>query len=258
MPDAALSVSPETEMFVVAGPPRALRGELRLRNDSNEKLKLRSVSVRSRERGKAPPGLEFANLQVGARLRPGEQAAIPLELELNSETAPGIYELETEIGGRMVPIRAHVTPHVDLRIEPAAVTLLVGSNRTVEHEFIAENAGNVPLPLGERCEAPLFDSVDFMTAFREGIRKSVGVELKPRFEQIFDQVGRMQVGSLLVHRERTTLKPGERRQMSARFELPEDIKPGRHYRASLELYNATLRVDIYTTEKVRRRAANKG
>jgi hypothetical protein len=37
--------------------------------------------------------------------------------------------------------------------------------------------------------------------------------------------------------------------MTARFELPEDIKPSRHYQAELELYNATLTVDIYTTEK---------
>ncbi|HEV3409805.1 MAG TPA: hypothetical protein VG095_05900 [Chthoniobacterales bacterium] len=256
MPDPALSVSPETETLVVAGPPGTLRGELRLRNDSNEKLKIRGARLTSRRGAEVS---DFGQMQVGVRLQPGEEAVVPLELSLGADTAPGVYDLEMDVGGRSVAVRAHVTPHVDLRIEPAAITLLVGADRVVEHEFVAQNAGNVPLALGARCEAPLSDSVDFMTAFREGIRKTVGVELKPRFEQIFDEVGRMQVGSLLVHRERTTLKPGECRQMSARFEVPEDIKPGRHYRASLELYNATLRVDIYTTEKVsRRRAANKG
>jgi hypothetical protein len=142
-------------------------------------------------------------------------------------------------------------------MEPSAVTLLVGSNLVIEREFMAENAGNVPLPLGERCEAPLFDSIDIFTALREGLRKTVGEELKPRVEKILDEIGRVQVGSLVVERERVTLRPGERRQMSARFVLPADIKPSRHYRAVLELYNATLLVDIYTTEKAgsRRNAA---
>jgi hypothetical protein len=134
-------------------------------------------------------------------------------------------------------------------MEPTAVTLLVGANRVIEREFVVENAGNVPLPLGDRCETPLLDSIDFITAFREGLRKNVGVELKARVEKILDEIGRVQVGPLVVERERVTLRPGERRQITARFELPEDIKPSRHYRAVLELYNATLMVDIYTTEK---------
>ncbi len=85
--------------------------------------------------------------------------------------------------------------------------------------------------------------------FQEGLRKNVGVELKQRLERVLDDVGRAQVGPLRVHRERVILQPGERRAMVARFELPDDIKPARHYRALLELYNATLTVDIYTTEK---------
>jgi hypothetical protein len=119
----------------------------------------------------------------------------------------------------------------------------------IEREFVAENFGNIALHLGARCETPLLDSLDFITALREGLRKTVGIELKTRVEKILDEIGRVQVGSLVVHRERVMLRPGERRQMTARFELPEDIKPSRHYRAVLELYNATLHVDIYTTEK---------
>ena len=44
-------------------------------------------------------------------------------------------------------VEAHVTEHVDFRMDPSEVTLLVGSNLVIEREFIAENAGNVPLPL---------------------------------------------------------------------------------------------------------------
>lgn len=260
MAHAALTASPETETLVVAGPPQRLRGELRLRNDSAEKLKLRSLLVRARTGEKSAHALEAATMEVGARLRPGEQALVPMELALRSQTAPGFYALEMDVGGRILPVEAHVTEHVDFRIEPGAVTLLVNGARTIEREFVAENAGNVPLPLGERCEAPLFDSLDFFSGLREALRKTVGVEAKQRLEKLLDELGRRQVGPLVVHRERVTLRPGERRRMAARFELPRDIKPARHYRAALELYNATLIVDIYTTEKVRvkRRPAKKG
>ena len=253
MPDAALSASAATDTLVVAGPPQALNGRFYLRNDSTEKLKIRGFAVRGRAKTKGAPKLASATMRAAARLRPGEQAPVALTLTVPGETAPGVYEMEMEIGDRSVAVQAHVTEHVDFRMEPSAITLLVGANRVIERQFVAENAGNVPLPLGDRCETPLLDSIDFITALREGLRRTVGVELKPRLEKIMDEIGRVQVGSLVVERERVILRPGERRQMTARFELPEDIKPSRHYRAELELYNATLSVDIYTTEKAGRK-----
>jgi hypothetical protein len=249
MPEAALSASAETDTLVVAGPPHALCGRLQLRNESDDKLKIRGFEVRGRGKTKSIPNLAAATMRAAARLRPGEDAPVAMTLIVPGETAPGVYEMEMEIGDRAVSVEAHVTEHVDFRMEPSAITLLVGANRIIERQFVAENTGNVPLPLGDRCETPLLDSIDFITALREGLRRTVGVELKPRLEKIMDEIGRVQVGSLVVERERVILRPGERRQMTARFELPEDIKPSRHYQAELELYNATLTVNIYTTEK---------
>jgi hypothetical protein len=249
MAEAALSPETETETLIVAGPPHALCGQLQLRNDTDEKLKVRRLPVRDRADDKSPRKIKAATLEAAARLRPGEQALVPMQLTVNAQTAPGVYQMEVKIGDRALPVQAHVTEHVDFRMEPSAVTLLAGADRVIEREFVAENVGNVALHLGDRCETPLLDSLDFITALREGLRKTVGIELKTRVEKILDEIGRVQVGSLVVHRERVTLRPGERRQMTARFELPEDIKPSRHYRAVLELYNATLHVDIYTTEK---------
>ena len=249
MPAAAFSATSGAETLVIAGPPHALCGRLRLRNDSEEKLKVRGFALRDRAGEKGARKLNATTMQAAARLRPGEQAMVAVQLAVGGQTTPGVYELEVEIGDKTLPVQAHVTEHVDFKMEPSAVTLLVGSNRVIEREFVAENAGNVPLPLGERCETPLLDSIDFITALQEGLRKTVGEELKPRLEKVLDEIGRVQVGSLVVERERVTLRPGERRTMTARFVLPEDIKPSRHYRAVLELYNAVLSVDIYTTEK---------
>jgi hypothetical protein len=249
MPAAVFPASSEAETLVIAGPPHALVGRLPLRNDSEEKLKVRGFALRDRGSEKGARQLSATTMRAAARLRPGEQAMVAVQLAVSGQTAPGVYEMEVEIGGKTLPVQAHVTEHVDFKMEPSAVTLLVGSNPVIERAFVAENAGNVPLPLGERCETPLLDSIDFITALQEGFRKTVGEDLKPRVEKIMDEIGRVQVGALVVERERVILRPGERRPMTARFVLPADIKPSRHYRAVLELYNATLSVDIYTTEK---------
>ena len=246
---AALSASSETETLVVAGPPHALRGRLRLRNDSEEKLKVRGFALRDRAGKKDARKLSAATMQAAARLRPGEEANVVMQLAVSRQTAPGVYEMEVEIGDRTLPVQAHVTEQVDFKIEPSVVTLLVGSNRVIEREFMVENAGNVPLPLGERCEASLRGSIDPITALRNSLRNTIGEELKPRIEKILDEIARTQVGPLVVERERVTLSPGERRQITVRFVLPEDIKSSRHYRAVLGLYNALLVIDIYTTEK---------
>lgn len=249
MPAAALSANSETETLVVAGPPHALRGRLRLRNDSEEKLKVRGFALRERAGKKDAPKLSAATMQAAARLRPGEEAVVAMQLAVSGQTTPGVYVMDVEIGDRTLPVEAHVTEHVDFKLEPSTLTLLVGSNLEIEREFVVENAGNIALPLGERCEVPLLGSIDLVTALRESLRNNIGEELKSRIEKILDEIGRVQVGSLVIERERITLSPGERRQLKVRFVLPEDIKPSRHYRAVLGLYNATLMVDIYTTEK---------
>ena len=105
MPDAALSASAETDKLVVAGPPHALGGRLHLRNDSEEKLKIRGFAVRGRTRTKGAPKLANATMRAAARLRPGEQAPVAMTLIVPGETAPGVYEMEMEIGDRSVAVK---------------------------------------------------------------------------------------------------------------------------------------------------------
>jgi hypothetical protein len=54
-------------------------------------------------------------------------------------------------------------------------------------------------------------------------------------------------GTLAIKREATILEPGEKRTINVEFQLPPSLKPLRHYRTNLQLYNAAQTVDIYTT-----------
>jgi hypothetical protein len=59
----------------------------------------------------------------------------------------------------------------------------------------------------------------------------------------------LQAGTLTTKRKPMVLRPGQKLAVDVEFQLPPDLKPLRHFRASLQLYNATLSVDIYTTAK---------
>ena len=59
--------------------------------------------------------------------------------------------------------------------------------------------------------------------------------------------GDLQAGELITRRDPIVVHPGEKRSVDVAFDLPAELKPLRHYHANLQLYNATLLVDIYTT-----------
>ncbi len=66
-----------------------------------------------------------------------------------------------------------------------------------------------------------------------------------------DEWSELQVGTLVIHRSPVTLHPGGKVTVDVDFELPDGLKPLRHYYANLQLYTAVLGVDIYTTAKAK-------
>jgi len=233
---------------VFSGPPHRLRGNFRLMNPSGQKLKLTNIPIET-EGLLGPARLPLRTVSLGARLAPGEQALIPGTLRLDPQTPPGSYDFSVNIAGQSVPATAHVTDVVDFRMEPTTVTLLVGAETSFERTFVIENAGNVPLPLGERCEAPLIDSIDLESAMLTGLHEAREDELKLKVDAWLDEWGRRSGGMLAILRDPIILRPGQKITAKATFELPEDLKPFRCYHADLQLYNATVAVDIYTTRK---------
>lgn len=231
-----------------SGPPTRLQGTIRLSNPTADKVKLRSASVKSGNLMGAAR-LPLTEVPLAVRLSPGEQMNAQSVIDVDPQTPPGSYSLELDIGGQTVEATAFVTEVVDFRIEPGAVTILAGQASKYEREFVIENAGNVPLPLGERCEAPLLDSVDLVTSMLMGLHKAKGHDTEDQVESWLKEWGQIEAGTLVVSRAPIILGPGQKMTATAVFEMPPGLRPLRHYRASLQLYNATLAVDVYTTAK---------
>ena len=253
-PSLQLAGTPRTRLFFT-GPPQALTGLIPLVNPSDAKLKLRSIGLSSSSL-KGAARLPLGTMPFYARLYPGEQADVPGTIMLDSRTPPGNHQFEITIGDTTLAAEAHVEEVVDLRMSPGRITLLAGSAGSYAHTLVVENAGNVDLPTGNLCETPIVDSNDLASAMVAGINDSDKSTVEAMVKSILLHWGELQVGTLVTRRPAMVLHPGQKLAVEIQFELPDTLKPLRHYQANLQLYNATLSVDIYTTANYGRKAAD--
>ena len=236
------------ELFF-SGPPHALTGTIPLVNTGGEKQKIQAVAVGASAL-KGAAGLPLREFSFYAKLNPGEQVNIPGKIRLDRRTRPGTYQIEVTVGSRTMPATAHVAEAVELRVEPSQITILAGSRTTYTRKFTLENAGNVDLPLGERCETPIFESSDLISSMLVGLHKSDKSSAESMLKGFLQEWSELQVGTLVVKREPVILHPGQKVVTDVEFELPAELKPLRYYHTNLQLYNSLLSVDIYTTAKI--------
>lgn len=253
-PSLQLAGTSKKRLFFT-GPPQALTGLIPLVNHSDAKLKLRSIGLSSPSL-KGAARLPLGTMPFYARLHPGEQADVPGTIMLDSSTPPGSHRLEITVGDTTVPVEAHVEEVVDLRMSPAQITILAGSTTSFTRTLVVENAGNVDLPTGELCETPILDSNDLASALVAGINDSDKSTIEAMVKGILLKWGELNAGTLVTRRPAMVLHPGQKLAVEIRFELPATLKPLRHYWANLQLYNAALSVDIYTTANYGRKAAD--
>jgi hypothetical protein len=231
-----------------SGPPQALTGNIPLINRGVEKQKLRSLAVSS-ERLQGVASLPLEEIPFYAKLYPGQQANVRSMIVLDSTTPPGSYEFQMTVGDRTVPATVQVAEVVDLRVTPASLTILAGGPKSYKRQFVAENAGNVDLLTGAQCEAPIFDSSDLVTGLLVGLRKADKTSVEAMVKGFLDEWAEIEAGTLIVKRPAIVIHPGEKLTVEVEFVLPDSLKPLRHYHANLQLYNANLGVDIYTTAR---------
>jgi hypothetical protein len=239
---------PEETRLSFSGPPKGLTGTIPLVNRGSEKQKVRSIAVSS-EKLLGAARLPLREIPFFARLYGGEQVSVPATLVLDAQTPPGSYDLELTVGSRTLPATAHVSEVVDLRLDPTQITILAGSATSYTRTLVVENAGNVALPTGAQCEAPIFDSFDLVSTFLTGLSKGDRQSAESMTTAFLNEWASLSAGTLVSKRKPMILAPGQKLSADVEFQLPANLKPLRHYRASLQLYNATLSLDIYTTAK---------
>ena len=236
----------DDEPIIFYGPPGSVRGTVRLHNRSTEKVKLSAIALDfPKLRGPAREPLD--SLSMLARVYPNQQAQVPAVLNIDPSTPPGTYDGSLQVGERWQRVRVHITEHIDLRVQPRSVSIFTEGELVFPREFVVENAGNVPLRLGDDCIVPLGDALELRAAVRQGLRDACGASkgedvLKSLLCAWSDQ----QVGTMSVKREDVTLQPGEARPLTLTFTLPSDLRRFRRYVADLPLYTASLHLEVVT------------
>jgi hypothetical protein len=234
-----------------AGPPERLTGAIPLINETDAKLKLRSIALSSptlKGAGRLPLG----ETPFYARLYPGQQASVPATISLDPSTPPGDHQFELTVGKRTIAVDAHVEEVVDLRVAPSEITILAGTDTAYTRTLIVENAGNVDLPSGAESVVLVYDSVDLQCLLVPGINESDRSTVEEMLKSILLRTGDLQAGTLMMRWDPIVLHPGQKLAVDVTFNLPEKLKALHHYYAHIPLYNATLLVDIYATANDRR------
>ena len=239
---------PDTTRLHFAGPPKGVSGSIPLVNTGTEKQKIRTVAVNG-EKLRGAANLPMREFPFYARLYGGEQASVPATIALDPQTPPGSYDFEVTVGAKTLGATAHVSEVVDLRLDPNQITILAGAATSYTRKLVVENAGNVPLPTGAQCEAPIFDSFDLLSSLIIGLHKGDKTSAETMVKSFLNEWSELQAGTLITKRQAMILGPGQKMSVDVEFVLPPELKPLRHYRAALQLYNATLSIDIYTTAK---------
>jgi hypothetical protein len=240
--------APEGTRLHFSGPPSNVMGTIPLVNAGPDKQKIRTIAV-SGEKLQGAANLPLKEIPFYARLSGGEQATVSASMTLHAQTPPGKYDFQLTVGAKTLDATVHVSDVVDLRLDPSEITILAGADTSYTRTFVAENAGNVPLPTGAQCEAPLFDSFDLVSAMLAGLHKGDRKSAASMALAFLNEWADLEVGTLITKRTPMILGPGQKVSVDLEFHIPADLKPLRHFHANLQLYNATLSVDIYTTAK---------
>jgi hypothetical protein len=142
-------------------------------------------------------------------------------------------------------------------LRPQEVFLFAeGAERVFEREFIAENAGNVPVELDAECLVPLRDVADVRAALQKGLKDLKADDDDDALRAVLRAWSDRQVGPLSIRRDRVTIEPGSIRPLSVTFHLPDNIQPSRRYVSELRVYTAPVRVEIITSLGSKRAAAS--
>lgn len=226
--------------LVLTGPPRALRGEVRVANPTAARLVVRQpvlrtavgVAARPKRGARSRPLPEVTHVLRRIVVRPGRVRPVPIALALDPRTPPGTYSGQLEIDGEQRPVVVHVTEDVSLTVTPQDVVLPVRPGARLDRRVVFANDGNVPVSVGTIGAVVLDDELAHCRALR-GALEDAGAKMKGlddfavalgrRYQRLYRTL------ALRVQNEATTIAPGETRVVDLRIAVPEGLDPRSRY-----------------------------
>ena len=173
-------------------------------------------------------------------------AADPLlRLHLPRTTPPGTYEGRLIVGDRERAALITVDPEVFLRLLPERLILEASAGDQLQIDLTLLNLGNVAVELRGAYAFGMFD----VGGTERAIGKMVvdgGYEGKRRVDVFADAIADEHGGVVRVKVESGAgeIAPGETRDLSVRFHVPDHVRPGRTYWGTWPIHNMRYYVRI--------------
>jgi hypothetical protein len=222
--------------LVLAGPPRAVRGEFRLLNTTDDKVIIRTPLMRAKRpaRAKAAAAATLPEAVPLRRIvvRGGQIRVVPLTLNLEPTTPPGTYHAEIDVDGHLQEVVVHVTEDVSFSIEPSTIVIPNRPGEKVQKQIVVTNTGNVALSMKSIGAVVLDDELAHCKALR-GALHDVGstmttlddfvTALGRRYHDLFETL------ALKVHNDKTTVAPGDTQAVELTMTLPEKLNARTRY-----------------------------
>ena len=224
--------------LVFAGPPRAVRGELRLLNTTDDKVIIHTPLMRAAPAARAkaaaaavaplPDAVPLRRIIV----RGGQTRVVPLMLNLAPTTPPGTYHAEIDVDGHLQPVVVHVTEDVAFSIEPSTVVVPNRPGEKVKKQIIVTNSGNVAVSMKSIGAVVLDDELAHCKALRGALR-DVGAKMT-KLDDFVTALGRRyhdlyETLTLKVQNENTTVDPGDTQAVDLTITVPEKLNARTRY-----------------------------
>ncbi|OZG70190.1 hypothetical protein BTA51_27345 [Hahella sp. CCB-MM4] len=136
--------------FTFIGKPGECIGELTFSNPTDDKIKIRRLSVESvTDKKRKAPTLDSAELSMQLRIPPQSTITAQALLNFSPSTPPGNYEVRLVCGDRSETVHVQILENPSLALNPTHTVLRGASGDTLSCKVRMENAGNVPLSVGD-------------------------------------------------------------------------------------------------------------
>jgi hypothetical protein len=232
--------------FIFSGVPPMCVGNLELVNESDEKVRVRTIRVVG-HKDHAVSKLGLAELKVGTRLGPRAHTRAPAFFLLDPHTPPGKYTADLSCGSQHEPIIVHVWEKPGLSVDPGVIRLRGAGGDVLTAAAVISNQGNVTETFRELALVFLEETNWVQRSVVDALRETTA---KDGYQGCLDRV----VGELkgtLARPARVTLRnkvpelhPGETREIELEITLPAELLKGRTYFGSTAFMSARLNFNV--------------
>ena len=237
----------KSEAIVLIGEPPRLQGTMTLHNQTDEKLKVKTLKLRLADAPNAQ-GREL-DLQLAARVPPNASARELVNLEVGDSFPPGEYRGRIAVGDEAQDAVLHVLERREMRVLPQSFNIVASAATQVTRPIVLTNLGNVPVVIPKFALISVGEPAAPLTLFHVAVSQKGGEGHQAVLDQYAGLLSKSEaspVQAVLRELGGQTLAPGETRQGDIQFELPKNLTRNRVYEGEFNIDTAVcfLRLQV--------------